>query len=138
MRMFSHQDRCNSFVNNFRLILCQFVGLQNSPVCHAQTNLTALHNFPFRNRFENLQLCCSLIWIPRDFPRYPVAALNFSLTSLSNVPQFQKSNRNNMRARICLELLTPWARCRITYLQYHPLRVPLPSLYKHNKMTFIW
>ena len=52
---------------------------------------------------------------PTSFPGYPVAALNVSFTGSSNAPQFQQSSRNNMRARIFLELLTPWESCMITY-----------------------
>ena len=41
----------------------------------AQKNLTASQNFPFRTRFENVRWRCSLLWIPRDFPKNPVASV---------------------------------------------------------------
>ena len=58
MRIVFLQDRCGDFDNNACSILCQLVGLQNSIVFSAQTNLTASCNFPFRTRCQCRNMDC--------------------------------------------------------------------------------
>ena len=93
------------------------LGCKTPPVSCTQTNMTVSRNFPFRMRFENVQLRCSLLWILQSFPRYPVAALWMSFTSSSDAPQLHQSIWNCLPAGICLEILSAWACYRMNNLK---------------------
>ena len=113
--MFSLQKWIEGLVDCSRTIRGQLFGLQPpSPFSLSQTNCMALSNFPFRKMFENVQWCSSIVWLPRVFPRYPMDELYVSFTRSSNAPKFHKSSRKKMRFQICAELVTSYARWRIT------------------------
>ena len=130
MRMFSSQDRRNIFVNNPYSILCQFVGLQNSPVSCAKKNMTPSHNFSFGNRFENVWWSFSSLWILRAFPRNPVSVLDVYLTNfvkLCTIPVVESKNYARMNMFGVINALGALQDGRLK--NDHPLRVSLPILY---------
>ena len=133
------------------LLIVTVLSLANSSSCKTPpfflslTNRTALRNFPLRKRLENVWWRSSIVWAQQDFPRYPMVELYVSFTSLSNAPRFHKSSRKKMRFQICAELLTPWARWRITDWKmitlsaFHFLAgTPSSSTYRITTTIFSW
>ena len=89
-------------------------GLKTLPFSLSQTSRTALRDFPFRTRFEKVIWCFSSVWFLWAFRRYPISGSYMSFMSLSKAPWFQKLSKICIRLKICVEILTPWVRCRIT------------------------
>ena len=89
------------------------------------TNKTALRNFPFRTRFKTFLWRSAVVWLPQDFPRYPIAELYVSFASLPNAPRFHKSSRNKTYNINIMWLEIP------TTKQCDHLRVPFFSYLKN-------
>ena len=130
VRMFSLQYWCEGFVNTDRLILCKFFGLQNPPLSRAQINLSASCNFPFSTRFENVQWLCSLVFIPWDFPKYPIATLNVPFTRSTNAPTIIEVKSKKYVCANMFGSVNALGVLQYNWMKnYHPLRVTLQSSY---------
>ena len=129
-KIFSLQYQCGGFVNNSDSILCQFLGLQNSPIYRAQTNLTASRNFPSRTRFWNVQWRCSLVWILRAFPKYPVDALNVSFEGFFKRPTIPAVKSKQYKRSNVFIIINALGALKYNWLKNdHSLRVLLLSSY---------
>ena len=86
MWVFSLQDRYGGYINSARLILCQLVGLQNSPLFLLMEKLDCFAQCSFQEKVLERSMIMLLGFNTTIFLRYPVPVLKVSFTSFSNSP----------------------------------------------------